>query len=167
MKPKSFIVELLILIILFIIIIISVIFLPGVFWGNASLDINLHDTYFVFQFSRQNLILVPFLLLTLLVYAVRASINHFKNRSQNLVLIITDFLFVITLIKIYAFLSHIDSNSALPILKGRSLPANTHPVNWLEQTLLVSVIIFLLILVITAMLTGKNWNFNKNENQSS
>lgn len=142
-------------------------FVPGVYGDEKRFDINLNDTYFVIQFSWQNLIFAPFLLLTLLVYAIRAAINRFKNQLQNLILIASDFLFVIILIKTYAFLSRIDSNSALTILKGRPQPANTHPVNWLEQTLLVSVIIFLSILVITAMLTGKNWNLNKNENQSS
>ncbi|MEZ2338530.1 hypothetical protein AB6735_22975 [Mucilaginibacter sp. RCC_168] len=33
----------------------------------------------------------------------------------------------------------------------------------IKQTTLIVIIIFMLILVITAILTGKNWNLNKNE----
>jgi hypothetical protein len=65
-------------------------------------DFNLHDTYFVMSASPWDyLVIWTFSSISTLVYFSRAIIRGYKNNIVNAILIGSNFLLIITLIKIY------------------------------------------------------------------
>ncbi|HEY9196941.1 MAG TPA: hypothetical protein VIM77_11770, partial [Mucilaginibacter sp.] len=68
-------------------------------FGNATLDINLHDTYFVGKFSWWVFTFPPFSVLVVLVYFIRAIAGHFANRIVNAVLTAGIFFNVLLLVR--------------------------------------------------------------------
>ncbi|NHA06567.1 hypothetical protein G7092_22350 [Mucilaginibacter sp. HC2] len=169
MKLKPIITEVIILIAIYLATRLFVPFLAGSWEGNASLDINLHDTYFVIDWS---VIIIPvFLMLTTIIYLVKESFYCYKRRLQNLILIIANFLFLLIIYPLSALLNMIPKPdwtiypplSALPNGVISTADKGENILYFIKQITPALIIIFMLILVITAILTGKNWNLNKNE----
>ena len=176
MKPKRVIIELGILagIYLLTCVIWPVFF--GIFWGNATLDINLHYTYFVMSVSPwQGLAFWTFSLISTFIYFIRAIIKRYKNNLVNTILIGSSFLLIITLIKIYRMIllleQTMDANAKgwtiYPPLSGLSImpaPKVEHP--HFDNYMFIPITIFMLILVASSILTGKNWKTNTHEQHS-
>lgn len=163
----------------FVIAIIFSVLLTGGLFGLSTFDINLRDTYFVAKFSWSILVLFPMSLLTLLIYAIRSGNNQFKNRLQNIILTSSIFLVIVSLLRIYKFAAFFElmipanNNNGwtiyppLSALPKVSHPAHSQPSHPITHGILIILIFFLLMLVICAMLTGKNWNTNKHEQANS
>jgi heme/copper-type cytochrome/quinol oxidase subunit 1 len=169
MKLKPIVSELLILAGLFVIAWLIQWTAISVFLGNSALDINLHDTYFV---ASGNTLGIPLLLITV-VFAVKESFYGYKRKIPNLVLLASVFLVNIQVIfdsKIVVSLANIRHGwtiypplSAIP-REPPTLTTQPSPFVHLYQLFLSIQIFFLVLLVIIAVLTGKNWNIRQGEN---
>ncbi|WP_295675055.1 hypothetical protein [uncultured Mucilaginibacter sp.] len=146
-------------------------------FGNDTLDLTLHDTYLVIKGTKEKIFVFPMLLLLALVYAIKEAFYGYQRSVQNIVMLTAVFLINICLLSCVGVFHIITSKldgmqsgwtiypplSALPKVR----PVNTTPhgslfdVAW--QILLIMQIIFLVILVIIAVITGKNWNHCKRE----
>ena len=144
-------------------------------FGNDTLDITLHDTYFVMTNTKEKIFVFPLLLLITIIYLIKEAFYGYERKFQNLVLLTGIFLINVILLRavglFHTITAKLDSYtrgwtiypplSALP----KTPPANALPHSSLFQDawqiLLFIQIFFLIILVIIAVLTGKNWNVNK------
>ncbi len=173
MKWKPVITELLILLgILLIATVLPIIFIGSLF-GNATLDINLHDTYFIIGWWPS--IIIPFFVLITLIYLIRVLAAGFSKRTTNTILTISlfgDFLFLLAAYKTALAFDRMmaslpDGETLYPPLSA--LKSTRKPVHQtllhqpFSQFIFIILIIFLILLVISAVLTGKNWNTNKHE----
>lgn len=165
MKPKQLVIELAILIALYLFIAIGVRFLLGIFFGNISLDISLHDTYFSLPFSWINFTLFPFTLLTVVVYLIRAIISRFKKPILNIILIISNLSLIISTLEIYKIVLFFEQEATpaagngwtiYPPLSALPKPMPAERPHF-DYYVLSFISIFMLILVISSILTGKNW----------
>ena len=166
MKLKPIITEVIILIVIYIVTRLSLSFLSG---SWRTLDINLHDTYFVIE---QSAVIIPiFLAFTTIVYLTKEGLHRYKRNLQNLILVIANLLFLIMVYPFSAFLDMMPKPGwtvypplpALPNEIGAAYGKEEGTLHFIKQATPIVVIIFMLILVITAILTGKNWNSTKNE----
>lgn len=151
---------------------LSLLFTSTLF-GNAALDINLHDTYFVNELSWWIFTFPPFFVLLVLVYLIRAIVGRFKTRAVNIMLVAGLFVNVLILLTVYKFALSIDrmiSSAPGGWTIYPPLSALGHAPKHASQTplsepfshiIFIILIIFLILLVISAVLTGKNWNANK------
>jgi heme/copper-type cytochrome/quinol oxidase subunit 1 len=174
MKPKQLIIELVILTTLYLFVAFGVRFLLGIFWGNATLDISLHDTYLTAPFIWTVFTLFPFLLLTVMIYLVRTVIARFKKQLINTILIISNLSLIISTLNIYKMVLFLEQEatstgngwtiypplSALPKQQSAPLPSERPH---FDHYVLTFIIVFMLILVISSILTGKNWKTNIHE----
>ncbi|WP_295718460.1 hypothetical protein [Mucilaginibacter sp.] len=179
MKWKPVITELIILLGIFILTTALSLLFSSTLFGNAALDINLHDTYFVNKFSWWILTFPPFFVLVVLFYLIRAIAGRFKTRAVNIILVAGVFVNVLILLMVYQFALSIDR--IISSASGGStiyppLSALGHTPKQVNQTppsepfshiIFIILIIFLILLVISAVLTGKNWNANKHELQKA
>ena len=172
MKPKPIIIEVLIVASIFVI----TWFLFTHYVSNTALDIDMHDTYFVIQPAP--IILTAGLLLTTLVYLIKEGFRHYKRRFQNIILLIANFLLLVKLYPFTVFASTLSSPgwtiypplSALPKnipLISEKLYHHLFVLSLIKQTLPFIVVLFMLILVITAVITGKNWHTQPHEQTTS
>jgi len=167
MKAKPVIIELVILTITAVI----VCWFLGVF-SDVKYDINLHDTYFVLI---GRIIALPVLcFLIFVVYLAKEGFYRYRRRFQNIILLLSTFCINILLLIGFNFARQLTAEikpsqngwtiypplSALP-----KVPANvplTLPFEYFFNVFMYTQIFFLLLLVIVAVVTGKNWNPNKN-----
>ncbi len=151
-------------------------FFSSILPGNRSFDIDWHGTYFIFW---GRVFVLPVLLSMTVVYLIREAFYGYKRRFQNLVLLTSLFMVNAILFFGVSFLYNIASQtgsnsrgwiiypplSAMP----RTLPDGAFLASPLfsniSNILLFIQIFFMLILVIIAVLTGKNWNVNKREQE--
>ncbi|TWR30252.1 hypothetical protein FPZ43_04730 [Mucilaginibacter pallidiroseus] len=170
MKPKRMVIESIIVISSFVLTALLLNALTGSpVFGKKTIDINLHDTYFVIELSLP-LILTPGLIFITIIYLFRNTYAHFKNHLQNLVLLGS--LFLLNLFTIQAIQPVTKVTAMLggkwtvqPPLpnQAQSDKVPVSPVSELADILFYVEIILLLILVAAAVLTGKNWK-RKNRN---
>jgi heme/copper-type cytochrome/quinol oxidase subunit 1 len=174
MKPKQLIIELIILTTLYLFVAFGIHFLLGTFLGNATLDISLHDTYLTIPFIWTGFTLFPFLQLTVFIYLVRTVIARFKKQPINIILIISNLSLIISTLNIYKMVLLLEQEatptgngwtiypplSALPKPQSAPLPSERPH---FDHYVLIFIIIFMLILVISSILTGKNWKTNTHE----
>jgi heme/copper-type cytochrome/quinol oxidase subunit 1 len=177
MKPKRIIIELIILIAIYLLAYFIWPVLFGTIYGNMALDINLHDTYFVMSASPwQMLILCTFSVLSILIYFIRAIVKRYKNNIVNIILIISNFVLIIMLIKIYRIIllleqtmdSKVKGWTIYPPLSG--LGNMPHPITGhphFDSYMFIPITVFMLILVISSIITGKNWKINTHEQSST
>jgi hypothetical protein len=156
MKPTKPLKEFIIIAIIFILIWLLYCFLVEGFFGNSSLDINMHDTYFVIKPSFLNEVGMPFLWLITIIYLIRARVNRFENRLQNSILLVSCFFLNVTML--FAL-------KATAIFEGMNtvysrLPGSTNKVLFQSdlQTFFTIQIILTVLLVIVAIITAKNWH---------
>jgi len=154
-------------------VIISFVFLViGVGFGNDNLDINLHDTYFVIQYSWIDSVFPPFLWLVAIVYVIRTVLNQYKSRLQNLILLIAFFglnVLMLNYLKLAAkfngFTSRTNWTIYPPLSALSKVPPHKNHISSFNNTteiIFIIQIILLLLLVIIAVLTGKNWKSASN-----
>lgn len=165
MKPKSVFIELLILFIL-----IALVLLPFYFAGNATLDINLHDTYFVIR--PFGLAYLSCLVVITMVYLIKEAFFKYRRRLPNIILVIAHVLLIARLLKsmvlTFAVTSAMSVNDGAPnngwtiyppLSKLSTLPrVQSDPLEHAGGELIYIINFFLLTLVIITFLTGKNWN---------
>lgn len=135
----------------------------GNLWGNITLDADLKDTYMVTKIAS---IIPIFFLIATIVYLVKEGRAGYKRRIPNLIMITVNFALIIDLYSIAQIINRMpDQVSSPPHFYLHPNTTDTHfnfiPVA--QHALPIIAIIFMLILVITSILTGKNWNFSKNE----
>jgi heme/copper-type cytochrome/quinol oxidase subunit 1 len=161
MKPKPIIKEIILLVSVFLIIWLIAFCITGTIKLNREFSINLHDTYFVIAWSR--LIVVPYLFIVSVIYLVREAFFKYNRRLQNIMLLVTLLLIIVILLGIDSFISTLAPQtsgwtiypplSALPQQNVQPAPLITATL----QILFYLQIFFILLLVIVAILTGKNW----------
>jgi hypothetical protein len=133
---------------------------------GPTLDIGFNYIYLALLLTTLTQITQPFLFLMLvtIIYLIKEGVHGYKRKLQNIILITSNFLFIIQLTKrleIVGFLMLSGETtiypplSALPKVKPSLKAAGE--VFHMERILFAILIFFMLILVITAILTGKNW----------
>lgn len=180
MKPKQIAIELCILIVIYLVAYFCWPVLFGTLYGNMALDINLHDTYFIMSASPfQLLVLGTFSILTTLIYFIRAIVKRYKNKMVNIVLITSDFLLIIMLIRIYRIIllleQTLDANAKggwtiyppLSALGHQSPSAEITKHPHFDSYMFIPITIFMLILVASSVITGRNWKTNTHEQTPS
>jgi len=161
MKPKPIIKEIILLVFVFLIIWLIAFCITGTIKLNREFSINLHDTYFVIAWPR--LIIVPYLFIVTIIYLVREAFFKYNRRLQNIILLVALLLIIVILLILNRFISNIAPEtsgwtiypplSALPKQQAQAAPLITASL----QILFYLQIFFILLLVIVAILTGKNW----------
>ncbi|SHN18431.1 hypothetical protein SAMN05216524_106204 [Mucilaginibacter sp. OK098] len=167
MKLKPFLIELAILIAS-----ILLVHLLVIFFGRTQFDINLHDTYVV---SSGSIISLPVFLLIFIVYIIKEAFYRYKRRLQNLILLTALFFInmeVSTFVGSVTQMSKTVSQfkgwtvypplSALPSHQPAVVPLQPDPFSRISEIFFYMQIFFLALLVILAIVTGKNWNTDKN-----
>jgi hypothetical protein len=142
--------------------------------ASTIIDVQLHDTYFIMAAST--LIFPISCLLIMLIYLVKEWFSDYKRRFQNLILLTSNFLFLVWLYPVSIFIKKLPQPgwtiypplSALP----KAIPTPDFEGRQKEYALMINsfkhltpivVIVFMLILVIMSIITGKNWKTNTNE----
>ncbi|UOE50489.1 hypothetical protein MTO98_05300 [Mucilaginibacter sp. SMC90] len=174
MKPKQIVIELCVLLAIYVLAFFCWPFLSGTIYGSMTLDINMHDTYFVMSVSPfQLLVLGTFSIFTTLIYFIRAIVTRYKNKIVNIVLITSDFLLIIMLIRIYRIVllleQTLDANAKsgwtiyppLSALGNQSTEITRHP--HFDSFMFIPITIFMLILVTSSIITGRNWKTSTHE----
>ncbi|MDP9078026.1 MAG: hypothetical protein M3O71_11415 [Bacteroidota bacterium] len=167
MKSKSLIIELSILGLL----ILTICWLTGIFTTDPF-DINLNDTYAVFS---AQIIAFPILILVFVIYIIKEAFYQYRRKPQNIILLLVVFFINIGLlmfIKSLSVMSGLTDNvkggtlypplSALPAHHSHSTSVRYGSLSDIVQILSYTQIFFLALLVIIAILTGRNWNSTKN-----
>lgn len=169
MKPKTLLIEFGIIAASFILSIAFVSWITGSnFFGKKVVDINLHDTYFVIKLSWQ-LLLIPGLVLLIIIFLVKETYHHFKYRFPNLILLTAIFLLNVLIfdamqraVKYIPLTSSWTIYQPLPALpKTESSPVTNLLITQFLHILFYIELVFMALLVIVAILTGKNWNNNE------
>lgn len=129
------------------------------FKSDSTLDINIHDTYFVI--ANFHLIPLIFVFTFFVVYLLRTTRRKFKNITANLILMIVSILFVLVLGKLIGMLDffsgpHNNENVALD-----KSPV-THAIGILSKVMFVFQIGLLILLAYSGFKTGLNYNVKKN-----
>jgi ABC-type uncharacterized transport system fused permease/ATPase subunit len=116
--------------------------------------------------------MAPVLLLIFIIYVIKEAFHRYKRRPQNIILLVALFLinilssmFARVMAKMSVLLEQTKGGTIYPPLSAlpQHLPAVQHKpfVNFV-QIIFFAQIFFLALLVILAIVTGKNWNTNKN-----
>lgn len=164
MKPKAIIKEIILLLSVLLIVWLVAFRITGTAMLNRTLDINLHDTYFAIAWSK--LIILPYLLIISLVYLIREAFFKYRRRLPNVILLFDLLVIIIILLKLNELIMNIAPATSgwtiyppLSALPGQNaLPYPVSPlITTAAQILFYFQIFFILILVIVAILTGKNW----------
>ncbi|SDE15550.1 hypothetical protein SAMN05216464_104158 [Mucilaginibacter pineti] len=172
MKPKTIIIEILIVAAIFVI--TWLLFTHYV--SNTTLDIDMKDTYFVIQPAP--IILTAGLLIITLVYLIKEGFKRYKRRFQNIILLVANFLVLVKLYPYTVFASTLSSPGWTIYPPLSALGKNIPPISeklyhhlfvlmLIKQILPFIVVLFMLILVITAVITGKNWHTQPHEQTTS
>lgn len=173
MKPllKGLIIELVLLVTVFIAVWMIAFWLTGAYLiQNPSIDINLHDTYFVI--SRQTIVGEPFLALVTIIYLIKEGIRGYRRKLQNFIMIISNFLFIMQLTTLFAVIGILENGewdiapsiAALP--NEKTLLPYLNFFYRIEHIMFITFAVFLLILVINSILTGKNWKSARYETKA-
>ena len=147
--------------IIIVVILTLVIFGLDGFKSDSTLDLNIHDTYFVI--TNFNLIPLIFVFTFFVVYLLRTTRRNFKNITANLILMIVTILFVLVagkLIGILDFFSDPYNNQNDTLNKS---PV-AHAIGILSKVMFVFQIGLLLLLGYSGFKTGRNYNVKKNTN---
>jgi hypothetical protein len=170
MNRKAAVVEILLLIVAFIIFWLVVTWFTGKQILRPAYELNIHDTYFIL--SWQTLVLRPYLMTVTVVYLFREWRQRFKRRLQNLILVISNAIFIMQLYPLFVVAGMLvgwNPELSLSVVSASSLESQSsyQSVYWLVHLKLLLVLIlgvFMVVLIVTAILTGINWNAPNNNN---
>lgn len=135
--------------------------------ADSTLDINIHDTYFVIE--NFHFILLLGVLVFFGIYLVRTLRRNFKNLTANLILMISTILLILVLIGIDsildAFIRQTTSWTIYPPLNAGEVEPDFEPKKnnlGILSSILFFVQIFLLIfLAFCGFKTGRNYKRNE------
>jgi hypothetical protein len=168
MKLKTIIIELAILVAVFIATWLSAFWFTGAHQiDSPTLDIGLYDTYLVLPWLT--IIVQPFLMLITLIYFVKEGFYRYQRKFQNIILLTSNFIFIIYLNKFFSLTGFMGKGGWTIYPPLSAIPKENKPyqdilvIHHIEQILFFILIIFMLILVISAILTGKNWKIKPYE----
>lgn len=153
----------LVLTIAFTIILNLIIFGPSGFKSESTINVNIHDTYYVIANHHFIILLAVFTLFA--VYLGRTLFQNFRNSTVNLILIITTIILSFVVIEVKSILDHlIQQTSGWTIYPPLSAGESEHPGENISTNLEVfSYIIFviqvllLILLAYTGFKTGVNY----------
>jgi hypothetical protein len=142
--------------------------------STADFEINFHDTYFVF--AEQTAVTLLFFMMVTICYCIKEALFGFRRQLQNLILITSDFLFIVFVYPLSEFFKLIPNQGwtiypPLSALGKASFPTYSQMTKYMtfmgyfKLFTSVIVIVFLVILIIISILTGKNWNNKPYESQ--
>ncbi|HWD90499.1 MAG TPA: hypothetical protein VG367_20375 [Mucilaginibacter sp.] len=161
MKPKTIIIEITILLVIALCTLLVMYYLTGLKHLNESvLEAEIHSSYFVF--ARSTLWIPLFLLIASLTYLLKEAFYRYKRRLPNLILLICLLLFNLELLSFLKFIAslHHFGRTIYPPLSA--IPKESPDVSDYKETVMQVLfflqILFLILLVIVSILTGKNWN---------
>jgi len=145
MKPKSFIIEFVILLAIYIATRLLVFSLTDSWGDKATFDINFHDTYFVI--GRTAIVIPAFFMLATVIYLLKEGFYRYKRKLQNLVLVIANFLFLIVLFPLSALVNMMPNTlyppqSALPQVTPPADGQNANTLFFIKQITPGLIIIF-------------------------
>ena len=130
--------------------------------SESVTDINVHDTYYVI--ANIHLIILMVTLIFFGVYLIRMLRRNFKNLTANLIFMISD----ISLILIFTFLislvnsiREIPSSTEYPPLSGGVVENAENGWNNAYYILLIIQLILIILLTISGIKTGRNYNGNE------
>ena len=135
--------------------------------ADATLDINIHDTYFVIP--NFHFIILLGVLVFFVVYLVRTLHRNFKNLTANLILMIATLLLILVLIGfdsiLDAFIRQTTSWSIYPPLSAGEVEPDFKPketnLSVLSSVLFFTKILLLIFLAFCGFKTGQNYKRNK------
>jgi hypothetical protein len=161
-KPSKPLKEIIIVIGVFIVLWAISFLLIAPLFGNRALDINVHGTYNIVGSVWSNSVMPAFLWLLTIGYLIRAALYKFKDRTQNIILLISCTglnILILTYLKETAQFSGINlvNNSSIGV-HSKIVTPNYED---MMQTLFVLQVILIFLLSIIAAITAKNWNSNK------
>lgn len=175
MKMKAIFIELALLAV----VVVAIWLVGTLLVDKQGLSINLHDTYFVI--TRPTVVVLPMPVILLLIYLLREAFYGYKRRLQNLILLSVNVLSIISTIFALKLVTLFFPPAALaklsPVANGWTIypPLSAQPqiaqaaTYWNYPWLLIhltdiltgAILLFVLILVIISVITGKNWNNRK------
>ncbi|WP_452225822.1 hypothetical protein [Lacinutrix cladophorae] len=135
--------------------------------SDSTLDINIHDTYFVI--ANFHFILLLAVLVFFGIYLVRTLRKNFKNLTANLILIISTILLILVLIGIDsildAFIRQTTSWTIYPPLSAGEIEPEIEPkennLEILSSVLFYTQILLLIFLAYCGFKTGRNYKRNE------
>jgi hypothetical protein len=172
MKWKPLITELITLIAILALILLVLLTAEFIIFRNThAVTIQMYTSYFIFL--PWQVFAPPFTVLLATVYLFKEAFYGYKRKLQNFVILISLFLFIMllqTFYEIAAQMALIPSGVTIyPPLSAIPQSVQNHPGLLPFRNILLILffiqIIFMILLVIVAILTGKNWNYQKNEQQ--
>ncbi|WP_281847724.1 hypothetical protein [Olleya namhaensis] len=134
--------------------------------ADTTLDINIHDTYFVIP--NYHFILLLAVLVFFGVYLVRTLRSNFKNLTANLIVMIATLLLILVLIGfdsiLDAFITQTTSWSIYPPLSAGEVEQDIKPkennLGILSSALFYTQIVLLMFLAFCGFKTGQNYKPN-------
>ena len=151
----------------FVLIMIFVLFGSDGFKPDSTLDINIHDTYFVI--AHIHFVLLFSILIFFGVYLFRTLRQNFKNLTANLILMISTILLILVLIGIDSIVDSLLQQTTSytiypPLSAGENQPEFDTKEN--DFTILASVLFFTEIVLLAFLAycgfqTGRNYKQNK------
>lgn len=133
---------------------------------NATIDINIHDTYFVIENIHFILFLAVFVFFV--IYLIRALCRNFKNLTANLILMISTILLILVFMGINSilevFIQQTSGWTIYPPLSGGEIEStvqsdknNSSGLDILSNLLFYTQIILLVFLTYCGFKTGRNY----------
>jgi len=174
MKPlsKTIIMEIAILIIVFVVTWLAAFWVTGAkHILSPILDIGYGETVLVL--SWPTVVIEPFLALVTVIYFIKEGKQGYKRKFQNFILIISNLIFLIQLTILFSIKGFLLEGAYLIIYPPLSaLAQRSHVLLQVDKVFLYEhvkiflTIIFMLILVISAIVTGKNWKSETHETKA-
>ena len=125
-------------------------------------DINVHDTYYVIV--NIHLIILMVTLIFFGIYLIRMLRRNFKNLTANLIFMISDISLILIftfLISLVNFIREIPSSTEYPSLRSGIVENTGNGWNNAYYILLIIQLILIILLTISGIKTGQNYNRNE------
>lgn len=119
-----------------------------------AIDINIHDTYFVFPPFYVFILIATILIFS--IYMIRVILQKFKNVFSNSVLIVSTVLMILIFTITISTVNSIKATIEYPPLSGGEVEVNSNLNNVYNALLLIQTLLITL-LVITGIKTGRNY----------